>query len=421
MRRVPHSARRRACASRRLAIRNYKSIASLSISLNDRRFVIIEGENDVGKSNIVEAVELAFSALPQQLGFAAGLPGPIPWALSDWPRAWDPLRGDPCFRYASTEFEVDLSVVFSPGDRLQDGSGVPLQGATFGLTWVRSGPDGPPPKIALRSFQLDKKAPTVPLLVSLSQLFAEDAYRLVAPSRLNWGAFQTPDSSERGFRWHGNNLAALLFRYKNHPSLAVQERFELMRGLLDCGPLGFGKLNVAVDDKNRLRVRTMQNGAELDIESRSTGIQQFVSLLALALCHRGRILAIEEPELNLSRPSQRLLWQTLRSLVDEHGCLDQIFITSHSGIFEEEADCFVATRENGATAVREAPKREVVGGDYEELKVERDAVVRLPEAVQKRLLVSGKEHDYVFLAPHPHGYVLVGPEGFHALREEEAE
>lgn len=407
------------------AIRRFRSIESLECTTGDRQFVVIEGENDAGKSNIVEALQLAFRALPERLRQAAELPATLPGTPPDWLNGWQPVQANASFRYSSTSFEVDVTLAFSELDLQPDGNPVPFKTATFGLSWTRRGEqEWPAITLTKASFNQAKKGnPEREQLAAAAYALIPEPFRLVGPARLDWGTFrQFSRQTEwaRESRWEGVELAKLLFRYKNHPSLEVQQRFEVLRKLLEESPLPIGQLNVALGDQDVLRVRTRQNGAELDIDSRSSGIQQYAMLLALALCHQGRILAIEEPELNLSRTNQRHLWKALRSVVTDRGTLDQIFVTSHSGIFEDEAERFIAARENGAptTLSAAAPRSK---GDEEGLKVERDGVVRLPATAQQRLNVTGKEHDYVFLVPSQHGFELVGAEGYHAIKGEESE
>lgn len=68
-----------------------------------------------------------------------------------------------------------------------------------------------------------------------------------------------------------------------------------------------------------------------------TGVQQVAALLGHALMRNASIVAIEEPELNLRWALQNRVRDALRKLVSEpHGSggIDQIFLTSHSPAFE---------------------------------------------------------------------------------------
>jgi hypothetical protein len=210
-----------------------------------------------------------------------------------------------------------------------------------------------------------------------------------------------------------------LFLYKNSPDLEVQERFEQLRAAVRDPELGIGIVNVSVQSDQKINVRTRQNRLELDLEERGTGIQQLLTLLALALCHRGKILAIEEPEMNLSEPNQRLLWKKLREFTGEAGPMDQVFVTSHSRVFEEEAERIVVSRdvESGTDARWAAPAPAKMQADEESLPVTRGGGVTLSPEVLKQLGIQEGKH--LYLVPTRHGYQLLGPQGYaDFLREE---
>jgi hypothetical protein len=210
-----------------------------------------------------------------------------------------------------------------------------------------------------------------------------------------------------------------LFLYKNSPDLEVQERFEQLRAAVRDPELGIGIVNVSVQPDQKINVRTRQNGLELDLEERGTGIQQLLTLLALALCHRGRILAVEEPEMNLSEPNQRLLWKKLREFTGETGPMDQVFVTSHSRVFEEEAERLVVWRDAQAgTQTKWAePGPAKTQADEEILQVTRGNSVTLPAEVLTQLGIQEGKH--VYLVPTRHGYQLLGSQGYaDHLREE---
>jgi predicted ATPase len=217
---------------------------------------------------------------------------------------------------------------------------------------------------------------------------------------------------ESQVRWHGSNLKQLLFLYKNSPDLEIQERFEQLRATIRGPELGIGIVNVSVQPDQKINVRTRQEGLELDLEQRGSGIQQLLTLLALALCHRGRLLAIEEPEMNLSEPNQRLLWKKLREFTGETGPMDQVFVTSHSRVFEEEAERLIVSRDAQAgTQARWAePVPAKKQADEELLQVTRGNSVTLPSEVLKQLGIQEGKH--VYLVPTAHGYQLLGPQGY---------
>ena len=398
-----------------LEIENFRSIKQLLLKGLDKPHVVIEGPNDVGKSNILHALDLAFSTLPILLREAAGRGPSIPGEPSeypDWVKDWQNL-----FWHGENAFRISLGIRFEASDGARSWTPAPNQVIDYTLRWTRDG------GTIKRHLKLSPTQPLWPheVLEGMAWSLAP-AFRLVTTRRepgtetlhLNRN---TPWESQ--VRWHGSNLKQLLFLYKNSPDLEVQERFEQLRAAVRDPELGIGIVNVSVQSDQKINVRTRQNRLELDLEERGTGIQQLLTLLALALCHRGKILAIEEPEMNLSEPNQRLLWKKLREFTGEAGPMDQVFVTSHSRVFEEEAERIVVSRdvESGTDARWAAPAPAKMQADEESLPVTRGGGVTLSPEVLKQLGIQEGKH--LYLVPTRHGYQLLGPQGYaDFLREE---
>jgi hypothetical protein len=396
-----------------LEIENFRSIKKLRLNGLDKPHVVIEGQNDVGKSNILHALDLAFSTLPSLLRQEAKLGSqPVPGepsAQPDWVKDWQNL-----FRDGSGEFGISVGLKFDGGDGARGWTPVPGQIIEYGLKWVR-----------LAGGAIEKHLELVPQsreeLEGMAWSLAP-AFRLVTTRREPGSEtlqLNRNTSWESQARWEGSNLKQLLFLYKNSPDLEVQERFEQLRVAVRDPELGIGIVNVSVQPNQKINVRTRQNGLELDLEERGTGIQQLLTLLALALCHRGRILAVEEPEMNLSEPNQRLLWKKLREFTGETGPMDQVFVTSHSRVFEEEAERLVVKRDvqTGTTADWAEPAPAKMQADEESLPVTRGGGVTLSPEILKQLGIQEGKH--VYLVPTRHGYQLLGPQGYADLLREE--
>lgn len=123
--------------------------------------------------------------------------------------------------------------------------------------------------------------------------------------------------------------------------------------------------------------------------------------------------------MNLSEPDQRLLWKKLREFTGEAGPMDQVFVTSHSRVFEEEAERLVVSRdaEAGTHARWAEPAPARKQADEELLQVTRGGGVTLPTEVLRQLNIPEGKH--VYLVPTRHGYQLLGAQGYaDYLREE---
>ncbi len=336
-----------------LEIQNFRSIKWLRLEGLDKPQVVLEGPNDVGKSNILHAMDLVFSALPSRLRMGAALDKPIPGEPPIRPH-WVKSMAE-LFRHGEDSFTINIGLRFASEDGTRGWKPDPTQVVEFGLRWRRDNAD---PVLEKSSIPF-LKATGLPI-VSVGSASQESKQMLEAIAVALAPAFRLV-STERAprretihlnrdvplenlVRWQGQNLKQMLFLYKNSPEVEIQERFEQLREAVRDPELEVGIMNVSVSPDETINVRTRYQGVERDLQERGSGIQQLLTLLTLSLCHRGKILAIEEPEMNLSEPNQRRLWKKLREFSAPGGPLDQVFVTSHSRVFEEEAERIIVTR-----------------------------------------------------------------------------
>ena len=72
----------------------------------------------------------------------------------------------------------------------------------------------------------------------------------------------------------------------------------------------------------------------ISVDSFGSGIQQVVALIARLLVSNATFVAIEEPELNLRYTLQQRLYEVFKEIVADPAGPSQIFLTSHSPAFE---------------------------------------------------------------------------------------
>lgn len=157
-----------------------------------------------------------------------------------------------------------------------------------------------------------------------------------------------------------------------------------------------------------------------------TGVQQVAALIGQLLMRNASIVAIEEPELNLSWDLQNRLREALRKLVVEpHGVggLDQLFLTSHSPTFETgEPFWLMETGSDGPTVSRRPASAlpQVLGYGPQHLGLPERApqayvtsqgVVRLPPHAIERLGVS-KGGGVVFVDAEPRGVRILSNDDY---------
>lgn len=363
---------------KRIRIQDFRSIKTLDLPV-DAPYLVLEGTNDTGKSNIMHAIDLALRHA--SLGFWGNPPFPYPL----WPERFTG-RQESIFRSGTTTTVVDLELAFSTNEsaRLRG-----VQHLGIEVTWkVDRGLVSSSLAFRLNDSTRDLNGDE-PVLADLLfwSLRLVDAYRKPREEAINPSSNARPDALPF---WQGDNLKSLLYSFKNHSIPEVQANFDELTRRCKDPDFPVGELFVGVvGGGNRLFARTRQNGLVLDLEDRSDGVQQLVFLLALSVCHTGSIVAIEEPEAHLNVDLQKKFWSKLKELVG-HG-IDQVFVTSHSPVFELESSRVVVSRgEDGFTKAEHAPKVALAPHDYDALQVRRDGSLELPPLLRERLGVTGE-------------------------------
>ncbi|MBW8011818.1 MAG: ATP-binding protein [Chloroflexi bacterium] len=121
-------------------------------------------------------------------------------------------------------------------------------------------------------------------------------------------------------------------------------------------PIGRGNISIArVSEKAIELFVEGEKGLILPIGRKGTGIQQLLVILAYIAQTESSIIGIEEIELNLSPSTQKEILRIMVNLVDTPDYpLNQLFLTTHSRIIAGESDIdkrIVALNENGETRV----------------------------------------------------------------------
>lgn len=128
-----------------------------------------------------------------------------------------------------------------------------------------------------------------------------------------------------------------------------------------------------------------------------SGIQQVVALIARLLVSNASFVAIEEPELNLRYTLQERLYEVFKEIVADPAGPSQIFLTSHSPAFEHGEHFYHMRQTEHGVTVEKRPisqARMVTGMNCDESLAGKSApysyvtsegLVRLPESVLKDL------------------------------------
>lgn len=332
-------------------------------------FNVFYGTNGAGKSNILAAIELLARAAGRRIPGYLSLEDPV---HEDWVgelaraddfchSAPDPrirlgmtvaASGDaPVFRSGiHTDTELTLEAVFErlPGRRtsLRITRLIGPHCGNLLQLWEQQNSSNP----GLRQVKDD-------LGRFFSSVVAEQLFRLVPAVR----AVQS-ESGPLGTK-HKSGLADLFekgrikeaFVYAlTSPDPVIRDRFARLRELLTGEPLHRPPFDPVYDpqtERYELRERA-PGGRDVPLDLAGLGIQQIYMILGQIMLGRASAVGIEEPEAHLHAPtSGRHLRVLLKRLV-ERGDIEQLFITTHSNLFDLDSTGYFDVRlEGGATVV----------------------------------------------------------------------
>lgn len=158
----------------------------------------------------------------------------------------------------------------------------------------------------------------------------------------------------------GENLAAMLYRYKNHYS---QDYIKIVKTIQLVAPF-FQDFILAPDDNKNIMLRWKQQGNDtiFDANDLSDGTLRFIALTTLLLQPQNFIpstVLIDEPELGLHPYALKILAELIKS-VSKNG--KQIILTSQSVTFINEFnynDIVIVDRKNNESLFRRLKEQEI--------------------------------------------------------------
>lgn len=158
-----------------------------------------------------------------------------------------------------------------------------------------------------------------------------------------------------------DNLKQGLFYAYLSRDFQHKQRFEAVKTVLAQEPFQLGQLDVALDPQsNEIDVGFVQQNNRLPIEQFGSGTQQLLLMLGQLFLNNYPLVALEEPEMNLSPTHQANLISTLQKLMQEPSSgLKQLFISTHSPYLEFTENAYYVFRgEDGWTQVKKVVKEE---------------------------------------------------------------
>lgn len=389
---------------------------------------VIHGENNVGKSNLLQAMDLFFWLLGQlghatfltdsktrradggwvdadqpgwlmfmfgvsplhQQGFVADElfnayePSPVEWNVSfkilseDFERAGAP--GDD----VAVIYQVRLKMARHPGGDLD--VGVEESAATQERWTARRALF----LLIANDFSIQQKSSALAFILV-------DTHRRIARVE------RTEHQSDLR-RTVPSSLLLALYDAKESLEPGVFQRWELFeKSMNSLGRLvDDGRFMITYDRRDSRAVLSLQKGRiRMPIESLGSGIRQMASLLARVLLGNSAIVAVEEPELNLRYDLQLKLRDIFKDITDSGLGPKQIILTSHSPAFETGSCFYAMTRTPDGPKVTRRPIKEASAFTQHQIGlqpdegsaafgyVSSDGLLRLSEQTCKDLGVEG--------------------------------
>jgi hypothetical protein len=363
-------------------VSGYKSLYDCTIT-DLQPINVFHGDNNVGKSNILEALEL----------FCRVLKGDRSPPLAD--------------AFAWGEEAINLQgLVTLPG---KDTLKVEVDFNQAHVSPVQAHVSPAP--------VLVNGAPQHPQ--ALSGIFgsALDFYRIPARRRLETEQETQP---ELPLDPTGTNLKERLFWASVSQDPDERKAFyNVLRPLFAESPLALGTLQPVAAPGGPYNLQIETPTRSVPLEQMGSGIQQLVLLSGLITLSRAAIIAIEEPEMNLSWPTQKKLRLILQRMVEQRDAPPhQIFISSHSPLFEFYENFYRVEMVDGrtqVTRVENAERRRIFDGvlppaDKRAAWLHGENVVILPSYVVETLDVQ--QGDLVYFLPQKDRVLMLGEEDF---------
>jgi hypothetical protein len=329
----------------RFSVQGYKNIRN-PIELRDLEAInVIHGANNVGKSNLLQAIGLFFECLEPRHGFSP---------LADIRSAW-PELGIGFVRHHRELFHLAApapialeAVLVIPQAELEAAGLSPMAGSdrlTIKVAIVWSGDQAQLPPISAvfadGTSLVQKTATGQAAALALLRFLSRNPLIRTGPAE-RFALIGVRRDLELDAIPHDRgqlSLALEMFDARESDEVARRDRWTAFTAAMaDFERLtGPGQFEVTF--------RRHLNAAQLVFDTPSTrtplrlmgtGVQQAAALLGHILLRNAPIVAVEEPELNLRADVQDLVSDALQRLVQrgDPGGIHQMFLTSHSDRFE---------------------------------------------------------------------------------------
>jgi ABC-type lipoprotein export system ATPase subunit len=309
-------------------VQGYKNLTHELVMDELRGYNVIHGVNNIGKSNLLEAMSLLMQPSKTISKDATPLVGKHKLEIEGWIPG---ILGE--------------SEAATPADRL-------LENQSHRILFNGIGRHGTLVDRANRhSFSAE------PFLKSKrSGPMRSERFMLIPVSRALNEKMRVEENRE-------TSLALEMYDAQQSEDIGNVKRWrafvEAMKAFQDITGPGEFVATYQRESKEAQLMFEMQD-ARIPFRLLGSGMQQIVQLLGMILMSNASIIAIEEPELNLRWALQTRLAATLRQLLENPDAgIDQIFITSHSPAFSDEPDFWLMRKGEAGPIIERRPSADL--------------------------------------------------------------
>lgn len=176
----------------------------------------------------------------------------------------------------------------------------------------------------------------------------KDSFKVVSSNRYLTSEVFTGDEkvllSPNSFKQWLFNISVSRDQYEN---------FQKIKTIFNSEPFKYGEISF-VRSSTMLEIMVEKDGKRLPINRVGSGLQQVLYLISHIVCSKGKMLGIEELEINLSPIAQKQIFEKIKAYIkQEQNLIDQIIITSHSPYFGHRTDvrCYEVENDGDKTVV----------------------------------------------------------------------
>ncbi len=332
----------------RFKIQGFKNIADISVD-GLSGINVFFGLNDVGKSNIFEALALWRGLITQ---FAPPRAQTADLPLDEFEQSFGKglfsIEGPNTF-----SIEVDLDVEQKDVPRTP---ALPGPDADVDYEEIDAAQVSGRIRVGLQAGRVFIEAK---ILQSNGAAFHQRTHNLVdlippihvIPAERRFQAEARNREAFTGAIHHGNLKKALFYAYLS-ADLQQKKRFAAIKTVLAEPPFSLGELDVALDQgTDQIDIGFIRPQGRLPLDNLGAGSRQLLLVLGQVFLSDFPIVALEEPEMNLSPQWQQDLMIALRRLMQDPAIgLKQIFISTHSPYFEFSENFYDVTLDESGHA-----------------------------------------------------------------------